>query len=56
MSTFEGVATGLEDLNVSQRANNNRRAQEAARMVERFVKRFEDASKNLGTERCTFER
>jgi hypothetical protein len=56
MSTFEGVATGLEDLNVSQRANNNRRAREAARMVERFVRRFEDASKNLGTEQCTFER
>ena len=54
--TFEGVRTALEDLNVSQRANNNRRAQEAEREIERFVERFENASKNLGTEQCTFER
>jgi predicted double-glycine peptidase len=54
--TFEGVRTALEDLNVSQRANNNRRAQEAERKIERFVERFENASKNLGTEQCTFER
>jgi hypothetical protein len=56
MSTFERVRSALEDLNVSQRANNNRRAQEAEREIERFVKRFEDASRNLGTEECTFER
>jgi hypothetical protein len=56
MSTFERVRSALEDLNVSQRANNNRRAQEAEREIERFVKRFEDASRNLGTEQCTFER
>jgi len=54
--TFEGVRNALEDLNVSQRANNNRRAQEAERKIERFVERFENASKNLGTEQCTFER
>jgi len=56
MSTLEQVGTGLEDLNVSQRANNNRRAQEADRKLQRFVERFENASKNLGTEQCTFER
>jgi hypothetical protein len=56
MSTFERVRSGLEDLNVSQRANNNRRAQDAELKIERFVKRFENASKNLGTEMCTFER
>ena len=56
MSTLEGVASGLEDLDVSQRANNNRRAQEADRKLQRFVERFENASKNLGTEQCTFER
>jgi hypothetical protein len=56
MSTLEGVASGLEDLDVSQRANNNRRAQEADRKLQRSVDRFENASKNLGTEQCTFER
>ena len=56
MSTLEGVASGLEDLDVSQRANNNRRAQEADRKLQRSVARFENASKNLGTEQCTFER
>lgn len=56
MSTFEQVGSGLEDLNVSQRANNNRRAQEADRKLQRFVQRFENSSKNLGTEQCTFER
>jgi hypothetical protein len=56
LSTFERVRDALEDLNVSQRANNNRRAQEAEREIERFVKRFEDASRNLGTEQCSFER
>ena len=55
VSTFEGVGSSLEDLNVSQRANNNRRAQEAARKLDRDVKRFEDASRNLGTRQCTFE-
>ena len=55
VSTFEGVGSSLEDLNVSQTANNNRRAQEAARMLEREVARFEDASRNLGTRQCTFE-
>jgi len=50
------VRSGLEDLNVSQRANNNRRAQEADRKLQRFVGRFENASKKLGTEQCTFER
>jgi len=56
MSTLLGVASGLEDLDVSQRANNNRRAQEADRKLQRSVDRFENASKNLGTEQCTFER
>ncbi len=56
ISTLEGVASGLEDLDVSQRANNNRRAQEADRKLQRSVARFENASKNLGTEQCTFER
>ena len=56
MSTLERVASGLEELDVSQRANNNRSAQEAARKLQRSVARFENASKNLGTERCTFER
>ena len=55
MSTFAQVGSGLEDLNVSQRANNNRRAQEADRKLQRFVERFENASKNLGTGQCTFE-
>jgi len=53
--TFEQVGSGLEDLNVSQRANNNRRAQEADRKLQRFVEHFEKASKKLGTEQCTFE-
>jgi pSer/pThr/pTyr-binding forkhead associated (FHA) protein/plasmid stabilization system protein ParE len=56
MSTLEQVGSGLEDLNVSQRANNNRRAQEADRKLQRFVKRFENASRNLGTRQCSFER
>ena len=55
ISTFENVGAGLEDLNVSQTANNNRRAQEAAQKLERGVARFEDASRNLGTRQCTFE-
>ncbi len=55
VSTIEGVGSSLEDLNVSQSANNNRRAQEAARMLERSVARFENASRNLGTRQCTFE-
>jgi len=55
ISTFEGVGSSLEDLNVSQRANNNRRAQEAAQKLGRDVERFEDASRNLGTRQCTFE-
>jgi len=56
LSTLKQVGSGLEDLNVSQRANNNRRAQEADRKLQRFVKRFENASKNLGTEQCSFDR
>jgi len=56
MSAFEGVGRGLEDLDVSQRANNSRRAQEADRKLQRSVARFENASRNLGTEQCTFER
>ncbi|CAN5692465.1 hypothetical protein BH20ACT23_BH20ACT23_29480 [soil metagenome] len=55
VSTFEGVGSSLEALNVSQRANNNRRAQDAARGLERNVVRFENASRNLGTGQCTFE-
>lgn len=56
MSTFARVGSGLEDLNVSQRASNNRRAQEAGRRLARNVVRFEDASRRLGTGQCTFER
>lgn len=56
ISTFQQVGSGVEELNVSQRANNNRRAQEAARQLERSARRFEDASANLGTRQCTFSR
>jgi len=55
VATFSNVRDGLEDLNVSQTANNNRRAQEAERKLTQTVARFEDASRNLGTTRCTFE-
>ena len=56
VSTFEQVGSGVEALNVSQKANNNRRAQEAERKLRRSAERFEDASRSLGTRRCTFER
>ena len=56
ISTFEQVGSGVEDLNVSQRANNNRRAQEAERKLERYVARFENVSEKLETGQCTFER
>ncbi|MGH2697938.1 MAG: FHA domain-containing protein [Actinomycetota bacterium] len=56
ISTFQRVGSRFETLNVSQRANNNRRAREAARRLDRDVRRFEDASRNLGARQCTFGR
>ena len=56
VTTLNNVGTGLDELNVSQTANNNRRAQEAERSLTRNVARFEYASRNLGTTQCTFQR
>jgi pSer/pThr/pTyr-binding forkhead associated (FHA) protein len=56
ISTFERVGSGFEALSVSQRANNTRRAREAARRLDRDVRRFQDAARNLGTQQCTFDR
>jgi hypothetical protein len=56
IASFDRVGSGFEDLSVSQRANNTRRAREAARRLDRDVRRFQDASRNLGTQQCTFDR
>jgi pSer/pThr/pTyr-binding forkhead associated (FHA) protein len=56
ISTFERVGSGFEALSVSQRANNTRRARVAARRLDRDVRRFQDAARNLGAQQCTFDR
>jgi pSer/pThr/pTyr-binding forkhead associated (FHA) protein len=56
ISTFERVGSDFEALSVSQRANNTRRARQAARRLDRDVRRFQDAARNLGAQQCTFDR
>jgi pSer/pThr/pTyr-binding forkhead associated (FHA) protein len=56
IATFERVGSGFEALSVSQRANNTRRARQAARRLDRDVRRFQDAARNLGAQQCTFDR
>ncbi|MGH2752537.1 MAG: FHA domain-containing protein [Actinomycetota bacterium] len=55
IASFERVGAGFEDLNTSQRANNERRARDAARQLQRATRRFDRAARSLGTGQCAFE-
>lgn len=56
IGSFNRVGAGFEDLNVSQSANNQERARDAARKLERSVQRFDRAARDLGVNRCAFRR
>jgi len=52
VSSFQRVGTGFEDLSTSQSANNERRAREAERKLERSTQRFNRAAREFGASRC----
>ena len=53
ISSLKAVRNQLRNLSVSQQANNDRRAREAARRLERGVRRLNSQSNRIGVNQCS---